>query len=86
MTGAPSPPHLHLVPPPSPPRPRRLEVRIAAADGRAPYGRSRVFRLAHDELDELIAVALRMERRAALSPPCIMSGLPTKNDCAAFQA
>ena len=64
MNGAPSPPYLRLVPPPSPPRPRRLEVRITVADGRSPYGRSRVFRLAHDDLDELIAVAMRMERRA----------------------
>jgi hypothetical protein len=55
-------PHLRLVPPPSPPRPRRLEVRITASDGRAPYGRSRAFRL-HDGLDELIAVIMRMERR-----------------------
>jgi hypothetical protein len=55
---------LRLVPPPSLPRPRRFEVRIAVADGRSPYGRSRVFRLAHDDLDELIAVAIRMEGRA----------------------
>jgi hypothetical protein len=43
----------------------RFEVRIAVADGRAPYGRSRAFRLTHDELDELIAVAMRIERRQA---------------------
>jgi hypothetical protein len=66
MTGAPFPqrPRLCLVPRAPQPRPRRLGVRIAAADGRSPVGRSRVFRLAHDELDELIAVAMRMERRA----------------------
>ncbi len=60
MTGA---PHLRLVPRP-PPRPRRLEVRISVADGRAPIGRSRAFRLTHDDLDDLIAIAMRMERRA----------------------
>ena len=41
----------------------RLLVRITAADRRAPYGRSRALRLTHNELDELIAVALRIERR-----------------------
>jgi hypothetical protein len=56
-------PHLRLVPPQSPPRPRRLDVRISVADGRSAFGRSRVFRLTHDDLDELIAVAMRMERR-----------------------
>jgi hypothetical protein len=45
------------------PRPRRLEVRINATEARYPYGRTRPFRLAHDELDELIAVALRLETR-----------------------
>jgi hypothetical protein len=45
-----------------PARPRRLDVRITAADGRAPIGRSRAFRLAGPDLDELIDVALRMER------------------------
>jgi hypothetical protein len=55
---------LRLVPPAPPPRPRRrIEVRIAAADWRAPYGRSRAFRLTHDDLDELIAFALRLEAR-----------------------
>ena len=66
MTGAPSPhPYLRLVPPAprSPPR-RRIEVRITAADHRTPYCRSRPFRLTHDALDELIAIATRMERRA----------------------
>jgi hypothetical protein len=57
-------PHLRLVPRPGPRRPRRIEVRIAAADQRALYGRSRAFRLTHDDLDELIAVAMRMEARA----------------------
>ena len=36
---------------------------ITAADGRAPIGRSRAFRLAGPDLDELIDVATRMERR-----------------------
>jgi hypothetical protein len=56
--------HLHLVPPPPPPRPRRIDVRISADDGRSPIGRSRAFRLTHDDLDELIAFATRIERRA----------------------
>ena len=65
MTGAPSSnrPHLQLVP--AEPRPRRLlEVRLHVLDGRSAFGRSRAFRLAHVELDELIAAATRMERRA----------------------
>jgi len=65
MTGAPSPPHSHLrlVPPAPAPR-RRLAVRISVLDGRSAFGRSRAFRLTHDDLDELIAVATRLERRA----------------------
>jgi hypothetical protein len=47
-----------------PPLAPRLEVRIHVLDGRSAFGRSRAFRLTHDDLDELIAVALRMERRA----------------------
>jgi hypothetical protein len=58
MTGA---SHLRLVPPPAPPRPRRIDVRISAVDGRAPYGRSRAFRLAHDDIERLIATAERLE-------------------------
>ncbi|MDQ6869837.1 MAG: hypothetical protein M3178_16320 [Pseudomonadota bacterium] len=64
MTGASSPPRprLHLVPPA--PAPRRLfAVRINVLDGRSSFGRSRAFRLAHDELDELINVALQLEAR-----------------------
>jgi hypothetical protein len=53
--------HLRLVPRQL--RPRRHEVRIVVSSACMPYGRSRAFRLAHDELDELIAVATRMERR-----------------------
>jgi hypothetical protein len=58
--------HVRLVPPvPPPPRPRRpLAVRISVSDGRAPHGRSRAFRLTRDDLDELIAAAMRMEARA----------------------
>jgi hypothetical protein len=60
MTGA---PHLRLLPPPSPPRPRRIDVRISAADGRAPIGRTRLFRLSERNLQELIDTAMRMEAR-----------------------
>jgi hypothetical protein len=56
--------HLRLVEPPSPPRPRRLEVRIAADDGRAPYGRTRPFRLSDSDLERLIQTAERLEARA----------------------
>ena len=57
-------PYLRRVPPE--PQPRcRLAVRINVLDGRSPVGRSRSFRLTHDELDELIAVAMRMEGRRA---------------------
>jgi hypothetical protein len=56
-------PHLRLVPPEPPPR-HRLAVLISVLDGRSAFGRSRVFRLTHDDLDELIAFATRMERRA----------------------
>jgi hypothetical protein len=58
MTGAPLPPRprFRLVPR----EPRVVRPRL---NGRAAYGRSRVLRLAHDDLDELIAVAMRLERR-----------------------
>jgi hypothetical protein len=58
----PSRPRLRLVA--SSPRPRRIEVRTNATEVRYPYGQSRAFHLTHDELDELIAVAMRMERRS----------------------
>jgi hypothetical protein len=64
MTGAPFPRHSHLRLVPSPPRPRRLEVRISVADGRAPVGRSRPFRITDDDLRQLIDDAARMERRS----------------------
>jgi hypothetical protein len=64
MTGAPfsSRPRLRLVE--KPPWPCRLEVQIAVADGRAPYGRSRIFRLSENAIEELVDTAERMERRA----------------------
>jgi hypothetical protein len=55
-------PHLRLVQPTSPPR-RRLAVRISVFDGRLPFGRSKAFRLTDSDIDELIAVTQRMERR-----------------------
>lgn len=56
--------NLHLLlEPPSPPRPTRLEVRIAAADGHSPIGRSRSFRITEDSLRQLIDHALRLEAR-----------------------
>jgi hypothetical protein len=66
MTGVSPFPQRHLRIVPREPRAvrHRLAVRISVLDARAPYGRSRAFRLTHDELDELIAVAMRMEGRA----------------------
>ncbi|PNE10943.1 MAG: hypothetical protein CR217_11570 [Beijerinckiaceae bacterium] len=55
-------PRLRLVE--KPPLAPRLEVRIHVLDGRSAFGRSRAFRLTHNDLDELIAVAMRMERRS----------------------
>jgi hypothetical protein len=65
MSGAhfPPRPRLRLVPR-EPQATPRLAVRISVLDGRSAFGRSRAFRLTHDELGELIAVAMRMERRA----------------------
>jgi hypothetical protein len=54
-------PHLRLVEPAPPPRPRRIDVRISVADGRAPYGRSRAFRLDERDVEKLIDHALRLE-------------------------
>ena len=65
MTGAfPQCPRLRLVEKPPLAHRRSLFVRINVLDGRLAFGRSRAFRLTHDELDELIAAATRMERRA----------------------
>jgi hypothetical protein len=44
-----------------PSRPRRIDVRIAAADGRAPIGRSRIFRVTAVALDLLLQLATRLE-------------------------
>ena len=62
MTGATSPrPYLRLVQREPQPR-RRYETRIVGSSARLPIGRSRVFRLAESDIDELIAIATRMER------------------------
>jgi hypothetical protein len=52
--------------PPIPPaRPRLREVRVTALAGRYPYGGvTRSFQLTDHGLDELIATAERLERRA----------------------
>jgi hypothetical protein len=55
--------HLRIVSRQAPGR-RLLAVRINVLDGRSAFGRSRAFRLTHNDLDELIAVAMRMERRS----------------------
>lgn len=52
--------HLRLVPPAPAPR---LAVRINIFNGRSPFGRTRVFRLAERDIDELIAITQRMEWR-----------------------
>lgn len=54
---------LRLVHSAPPPRPRRIDVQITARDGPSPCGRTRPFRLTDDDLDELIDIATRMERR-----------------------
>jgi hypothetical protein len=56
--------HLRLVEPPPPQARRRYETRIVVSSPRLPIGRSRVFRLAESDIDELIAIATRMERRS----------------------
>jgi hypothetical protein len=53
--------HLRLVGSAPPPRPHRLEVRISATDGRAPYGRSRIFKLLDRDFERLIDHALWLE-------------------------
>jgi hypothetical protein len=64
MTGAPFPqrPRLCFVAA-APPRPRRIDVRIAATDGRAPHGRSRALKLTESDLAWLIEAAERLEAR-----------------------
>jgi hypothetical protein len=63
ITDPPFPPYLRLVPPPSPPRPRHLEVRVIAADRRMPVGRTRIFRLTDRDFEQLINVATLLEAR-----------------------
>ena len=53
--------HLRLVP--RLPRPRRLEIRIVAADTRSPIGRTRIIRLTDHDFEQLIATAERFEAR-----------------------
>lgn len=57
------PAHLRLVPPAPPPRPRRLDVRIAASDGREPIGRTRPLKLTESDLAWLLDAAQRLEAR-----------------------
>jgi hypothetical protein len=54
--------HLRFVAPPPPPCPRRIDVRIAASNGRAPHGRSRALKLTESDLAWLIEAAERLER------------------------
>jgi hypothetical protein len=56
-------PRLRLVE--KPPLAPRLEVRIHVLDRRAPYGRAGPFRIAESDVNELIAIATRMEARRA---------------------
>jgi hypothetical protein len=53
-------PHLHLVH--GEPRPRRIDVRITATEGRFPIGRTRPLRLTERDFARLIAEAERLER------------------------
>jgi hypothetical protein len=52
---------LRLVP--RSPRPRRIDMRISAADGRAPFGRSRLVRLSERDFARLIEAAGKLEAR-----------------------
>jgi hypothetical protein len=54
-------PHLRLVPPAPPPRPRRIDVRLVASDGRIPLGRTRPLRLTEPDLEWLLEAALQLE-------------------------
>ncbi len=58
------PARVRLVAPVPPPRPRRIEVRISAADGRSPLGRTRALRLTDRDVEQLVYFALRLESRA----------------------
>jgi hypothetical protein len=55
--------HLRLVEPPRPQASRRYETRIVVSASRLPIGRTRGFHLTREGLDELIAVAMRIEGR-----------------------
>jgi hypothetical protein len=55
---------LRLVEPPRPQARRRYETRIVVSSPRLPIGRSRVFHLVESHIEELIAIATRMERRS----------------------
>jgi hypothetical protein len=60
MTGA----YLSLVPREREPQPRRrYETRIVVSSARTPIGRSQVFNLSERNVEQLIDVALRLERR-----------------------
>jgi hypothetical protein len=56
-------PNLRIVPSPSPPRPRRLDVRISVADARSPIGRTGIFRLYPQDIERLIDALERLEAR-----------------------
>ncbi len=55
-------PCLRLVPREPSPR-RRLGVRISAAANNSPHARTRIFRLADHDFEQLINVALQLEAR-----------------------
>ncbi len=79
MTGAPFPRHSHLrLVPPEPQSRHRLAVRISVLDGHSAFGRSRVFRLPHNDLDELIAVAMWTVEAEALPVPVLLRLLREK--------
>ena len=56
-------PHLQLAPPAPAGPPRRLAVCVSARRWRATLGHTRALIIAERDLDELIAVAMRMEQR-----------------------
>jgi hypothetical protein len=53
-------PYLRPLPPPPEPR---VAVQIAVARQHQPHGRSRLFRIRLDDLDELLRCVIRLERR-----------------------
>jgi hypothetical protein len=63
MTAPLFPPRLRFRLVEKPSWPRRLEIRIAVSDGRAPIGRSRPLRLRESDLAWLIEAAARLEAR-----------------------